>query len=159
MATRKTASKVSKKVELNIDIKKPKKSSQNKAKRTLKKMGGLTIFLVVLFLGIGGAGGWFAVKMLTANDCFTLNGKDEITLTIGEHYTDESVKIVEFGKDISQKVQVETNLTKNEDGTFTSAEVGTFYMTYTVSSIKYGTIFKIQKIRLVTFVEPSEGME
>ena len=159
MATRKTASKVSKKAELNINLNKPTKSQQNKTKRTLKKLSPLTLFLVVLFLGGGLVGGWFGVKILTKNDCFEIIGKDEITLTLGESYLDEGTNIIEFGKDISKKATVETNLIKNEDGTYTSNEVGTFYMVYTVNSIKYGTIFKIQKIRLITFVEESEQEE
>ena len=159
MATRKTASKVSKKAELNLEFDKPKKSQQNKAKRTLKKLSPVTFFVAVLFLAIGAAGGWFGVKFLTKNDCFILNGKDEITLTVGAKYIDEGANVIEFGKDIAAKVSVETNMDKNQDGSYTSNEVGTFYMVYTVDSIKYGTIFKVQKIRLVTFVEESEEEE
>ncbi len=159
MATRKTASKVSKKAKLNIELNKPKKSQKNKAQRTLKKLSPLTLLLVLLFLGGGVAGGWFGVKILTKDDTFTLNGKDEITLTLGEKYVDEGVNIIEFGKNISSKVQKETNLIKNQDGTFTSDEVGTFYISYTVDSIKYGSIFKIKKVRLISFVEPSEEEE
>lgn len=76
MATRKTASKVSKKAELNINLNKPTKSQQNKTKRTLKKLSPLTLFLVVLFLGGGLVGGWFGVKILTKNDCFEIIGQE-----------------------------------------------------------------------------------
>ena len=40
-----------------------------------------------------------------------------------------------------------------------SNEVGTFYVKYSSNSIKYGKIFKVEKIKLVTFVEASEGGE
>jgi len=156
LATRKTASKTSKKAELNIKIKQPKKSQQNKAKRTLKKMSPATFGLAFLLLIVGAVGGWFGVKIFTKNDCFEIVGKDEITLTLGEKYSDEGVNIVEFGKDISEKAITDTNLKKDSDGKLYSDEIGTFYITYTVDSIKYGTIFKVQKVRLITFVEGAE---
>ena len=156
MATKKTASKTTKKASLNIDIKSPSKTKAKKVARKLKKLSP-TALVVSLFLLIGGAcGGWFGTQFITKNDCFTLIGKDEITKVVGQSYVDQGVNVVSFGKDLKDKVKVETNLTKNQDGTYTSDEVGTFYMIYTVDSIKYGTIFKIQKIRLITFVEESE---
>lgn len=162
MATRKTASKTSKKatVDFNWDVggERNKKNSK-KVNKQIKKLSFGAIMIAILVLAVGVAGGFVGVKLATKNDCFELYGKDEITLQIGEDYTDEGVKVVAFGKDDADKVKIETNLTKNEDGTFTSNEVGTFYITYTVDNFKYGTIFKIQKIRLITFVEEAEQDE
>ena len=59
----------------------------------------------------------------------------------------------------SKNVIIETNLIKNPDGTYTSNEEGTYYIAYTVNNFKYGTLFKIQKIRLITFVEATEEGE
>ena len=159
MATRKTASKTSSKVKVDINIDKPSKRTSKKINKQLKKVSPTAIMLAILLLVVGAVGGFFAVKVLTKNDCFVLNGKDEITLTLGETYTDEGAKVIAFGKDDADKVVMETNLTKNEDGTFSAAEVGTYYITYNVNNLKYGSIFKVQKIRLITFVEPSETEE
>ena len=52
-----------------------------------------------------------------------------------------------------------TNLKKDIQGNYYAEEEGTYYITYTVDSLKYGSIFKIQKIRLITFVEPTEAGE
>ncbi|MBR6778607.1 MAG: hypothetical protein IKM43_00425 [Clostridia bacterium] len=158
MATRKTASKVSKKASLNIDIEAPKKSTKREVAKNLKKMSGVAMCLAVILLVGGVAGGWFGCKYLMRNDCFTLVGKDEITLTVGEVYKDEGVNVISFGKDMKDKVIVKTNMDA-KDGGYTSQEIGTYYMVYTVDSIKYGTLFKIQKIRLITFVEESEAEE
>ena len=162
MATRKRASKKSKKV--TVDFKwdvggNSNNKSLQKTKKQLKKLSFGAIVVAVLFLIVGVAGGFVSMKIMMNNDCFELVGKDEITLQIGESYMDEGAKVVAFGKDATNKIKIETNLTKNEDGTYTSNEIGTFYMTYTVNNFKYGTIFKIQKIRLITFVEEAEQDE
>ena len=52
---------------------------------------------------------------------------------------------------------IDTSKEQNSDGTYSADEVGTYYLIYKVKNLKYGTIFKVQKIRLITFVEESEG--
>ena len=162
MATRKTASKTSKKAtaDFNWDVGvKPSKRTSKKVNKQLKKVSAGALVMAVLLLVVGAVGGYFGVKVLTKNDCFVLNGKDEITLQIGESYTDEGAKVIAFGKDEANKIQIETNLVKNNDGTYSTDEVGTYYMVYTVDNFKYGTLFKIKKIRLITFVEATEQEE
>lgn len=160
MAIRKTANKTSSKAKLNlaVDEKKLKRSSK-KVNKHIKKVSASAI-LIAIFLLIGGAlGGYFAIQPLMKNDCFELVGKDEITLTVGETYKDEGVKVIAFGRDEKDKVIVNSNMEKDENGNYTSKEEGTFYLEYTVDNIKYGSVFKIKKIRLVTFVEESEQEE
>lgn len=157
MATKKTASKTSKKAEINIDFNKPKKSQTNKVKRNFKKVGKKSLLVALVMLVLGAAGGWFGVKFLTRNDAFEIIGQEEVSVILGTNYEDLGVKVVSFGKDLSDKVQIETNLTQNPDGTFSAEDYGTYYIVYTVDSIKYNSIFKIKKIRLVSFVEESEG--
>ncbi len=161
MATRKTASKTSKKASMNFDFSdnKPSKRKQNEAKKQLKKLSFGAIMIAVLILVVGAVGGFFIVKMMTKNDCFELKGKDELTLQIGEKYTDEGAKVIAFGKNDASKIEIKTNLTKNDDGTYSANEEGTYYMIYTVDNFKYGTLFKIQKIRLISFVEATEQDE
>ena len=48
---------------------------------------------------------------------------------------------------------------ENEDGTFTATEEGTYYITYTVDNFKYGKLLKVQKVRLISFVEQTEQEE
>ena len=158
MATRKTVNKQSKKVSADIEFNQPNKSTKRKLKKQAKKLTAGTIFVIIILLAVGAVGGFFGCKVLTKNDCFELIGNDEITKTLNEGYEDDGVKIIAFGKDDSSKVKITTNLKQKEDGKYYAETEGTYYITYTVDNLKYGTIFKIQKIRLITFVEPSEGM-
>ena len=162
MATRKTASKVSKKATASVDFsldKKPSKNTTKRIRKEIKKTPILVLVFAILFIAVGGVTGFFVTKILTKNDCFELVGQEEITLVVGESYVDEGVKVISFGKDLSNKAKTETNMTKKSDGTFTSNEEGTFYIAYTVDSLKYGTIFKIQKIKLISFVLEGESGE
>lgn len=160
MATKKTAKKTSKRAELNIpqsDGKVSKKSAKQ-VERKMKKAGPIAVLVIVVFFVVGLLGGYLTFLLTSSNDCFDMLGKEEITLTLDEKYIDEGVKIIEFGKDISENVEYDTNLLSNGNE-FYAEEVGTYYIKYSVDSFKYGKIFKIQKVRLITFVESSEGGE
>ena len=159
MATRKTTSKKSKKVELDLELEKPNRKTYNRTKNKLKKVSFGALVLSVILLVVGAAGGYFAVKYLTKDDCFEIIGKEEITLTLEESYIDQGVKVIAFGNDDADKVVVETDMLKNEDGSYYAETEGTYYIAYTVDNLKYGTVFKIKKIRLITFVEPTESSE
>ena len=133
--------------------------------RRVRNLGIKAILIILIVTIIGGAIGVGACWFITRNDCFTIIGNDEITLTLraeGEEissknsYIDEGVKVVSFGRDVSDKVYIETDLTQNLDGSYTANEIGTYYIIYKVDDIKYGKIFTVQRIRLITFVEPSE---
>ena len=102
-----------------------------------------------------GGGIWWVV---CRNDCFAIIGNDEIELTLDEKYEDFGVKVVAFGKRLkADEIAIETNLKVDINGRFYSDEVGTFYIKYSTSNFKYGKLFKVEKVRLITFVEPSEG--
>lgn len=139
--------------------KKPKKRQINKAKKAVKGIGakGWLAAILVLIFGIGvGLGSFF---LMCKNDNFELVGKDELIITTSEKYTDDGVKIVAFGKDISNEVKIDTDMKIDEEGNFYSDVIGTHYITYYTTELKYGSIFKVQKIRLVTVVEASETEE
>lgn len=162
MASRKTASKTSKKATVDLSFKSDNKSSKRNNKKIAKQLkklsfGAMAIALLILVVGV--LGGFFGVKFLVRNDCFELNGKDEITLQIGETYSDEGAKVIAFGKNDENKLTIKTNLKQNTDGTYYAEEEGTYYITYSVDNFKYGTLFKIQKVRLITFVEATEQEE
>lgn len=158
MATKKTTSKVSRKATLDININ-LNKSKNKKSKKQFKKLKPATILLIVAFFALGAVCGFFGVRLLTRNDCFTILGQDEITLQLNETYKDEGVKVVAFNKDVSKDIVIETNLLKDENGNYYAEEEATYYIIYTSKSFKYSSLFKIKKIRLVTFVEPTEESE
>ena len=159
MAKRKTTSKVSKQVEIDFDLKKPSKRTTRKAKTKLKKLSVGVIVLAIFLLFVGAIGGYFGVKYISRNDCFEIIGQEEINLTLSENYVDEGVKVIAYGIDDSKKVKVETNLKQNNQGEYYATSEGTYYIKYVVDNIKYGSIFKVQKIRLIHFVEPTESEE
>ena len=162
MATKKSVSKTSKKATVNFNwdnTNKSSKKSNKKAENQLKKLKGGALVVALILLVVGAVGGFLTVKIVTKDDCFELIGKYEITLRLGENYEDMGAKVVAFGKDESEFLQIETNLEKNEDGTFTANEEGTYYIKYTVDSFKYGKLLKVQKIRLISFVEETEQEE
>ena len=160
MATRKNARKTTKKVDLSglSEFRVNSKTKKN-AEKALKKTSAKVIAFALVTLLIGlllGAGAWWIV---CRNDCFALVGQETVSLTLEEKYVDEGVDIVAFGKDVKDSVTIETNLKCDSEGNLYSDEVGTFYIIYKSDCFKYGSIFKIQKVRIVTFVEASEGGE
>lgn len=153
--------KVQKNAKLNVSTEQieVKKSTKNKAKKLAKQTSGKTWAFAVLFMIIGAFVGMGLFAVICTNDCFKIEGEEEIFLTLDEKYQDSGVKIISFGRDISQNVKIETNLSVDEHGLYYSNEVGTYYIKYTVDDFKYGTLYSIQKIRLITIVETSEGGE
>ena len=161
MATRNRASKTSRRAGVDTDFipYANSKKNQKKTEKAIKNAGAKSLLIALVVLFVGAAIGCGVCYILSRNDKFEIIGGDELTLSIGENYIDEGVLVSAFGKDCSDKVEIETNLTKNADGSFTASEEGTYYIIYRVNNLKYGSIFKVQKIRLVTFVEASEGGE
>ena len=163
MATRQSAQKVTRRASLNFPLgnegeknQKSNKKTINKIKKQAKNIGMKAWLVALLVLVVGVGAGIGAFYLTSKNDCFTLVGNEELTLTIGEAYEDQGVSIKAFGKDISNKVLIDTNLKIDDSGNYYSEEVGTFYIRYYTNEIKYGSIFKVEKIRLITFVEPAE---
>ena len=127
------------------------------AKKAVKSIGLKPLVTAVICLIISlilGAGVCFIVGK---NDRFDIVGNEELSLTLTETYIDQGVDIREFGLNLSGKAVTETNLKRNEKGEYYAEEAGTYYIIYTVKSVKFGFIYPTQKIRLITFVEPSEG--
>ena len=131
------------------------------AKRTNSKTLAAIIISFILALAIG-LGICF---VMGKNDEFTLLGDEVIYLSTEETYKDDGVKIIEYGMDISKNAVVKTNLKVNEDGEYYADEEllasgpNQFYICYTVKSIKFGFVYNVQKIRLITFTDMSEGGE
>ena len=116
-----------------------------KSKRTrsaAKKLHPATLALVIVFLVVGIAGGIFAAKALTANDRFTLNGAQQVYLTVGEAYEDPGATVLSFGRDISDKVVVGGDFSR-----FDADAPGVYKFTYTVDDLRWGDY---QLVRTVT---------
>ena len=118
------------------------RSYKKQAIKAIKKTHGLTIFLVLLFFAAATLGGFFAYRYVTKNDTFELVGEKDITLSVGDTFTDAGYKVSAFGKDISSKVEVA--------GEVDTTKEGVYVLTYTVNHIKYKDV---KKCRVITVVE------
>ena len=144
-----------------------KNKSKNKIKRQAKKelkstakrisVGGMIAIVLTLIVSV--ITGVFVERLITKNDCFVLMGQKEFVIELGAEgstytYTEEGFSIISFGKDLSDKVSIKTNMTNNNDGTYTidTSEEGDYYIIYTVDSLKYG---KIKRVR--TFAVGAEN--
>ena len=127
-------------------------ASKKTIKKAVKKMHPATIVCGVLFLAVGLVSGYFGCKMITKNDVFEVVGDKEIVLELNSDtiYTDPGVDCVSFGKDISDKVLVDTNMTLNHDGTYTinTSVAGEYYLIYTVDSPRYKDVQKVRVIKV-----------
>lgn len=131
------------------------KNQKKRGSKLTKSLGILAIVFLVIGVGLGIGAGFY----LCRNDCFEIIGSDELTLTIGENYYDEGCKVISFGRDISDEVEIETDLIINPDGSLTGDDTKTYYILYKSNDIKYGKVFTVTKIRLITFVEEPEQDE
>ncbi len=159
MAVKKNATKTSKRAQSGLEKVTLTEKETKQIKKRAKKVSVKAWLFAILFLILGVAGGAGAWWIVCRNDCFELAGEEEICLTTDEKYVDDGVKIIAFGKDFSTDFTIETNLKIDSDGKYYSDEVGTFYIKYKSQNFKYKTLFKVEKVRLVTFVEPSEDVE
>ncbi|MBO5416353.1 MAG: hypothetical protein J6A83_06965 [Clostridia bacterium] len=144
--TEKMKEKVAQKAKNNV-----KRKVKRKAKSKAKKIHPATYIIALLCLALGIGAGAGACALVSRDDCFKLRGDKSYTVSVGAPlvYKDEGVKIVEFGRDISDKVEIRTNLTENDDGSYNvdTTEPCEYYIIYTVDSVKYG---KIQRVRTIT---------
>lgn len=139
------------------------KSEQKLITKSLGFKGILIAFLIlVICAGISFGSCYF----ITRNDCFELYGNDELTLTVGEKYVEDGYKVIEFNKNRTDRVFIETDMKINSDGSYSpivdeSGEfvVGTYYIIYKTDTLKYSKISSVERIRLITFVEASEDSE
>lgn len=143
--------------------KRQQQKKQNEIKRNAKMLGFKGIVTIIVIILIFGAIGVGATFYITRNDCFEIIGDDEITLTVDEKYFDEGVKVIEFSQDCSKKVEIETNLRQNADGSFSidydsdsNPIMKTYYIIYRVNTFKLSKLSNIKRIRLISFVENSE---
>lgn len=110
------------------------RAAKKKAKKTAKKIHKGYFIIAVLFLAIGITAGYFCAQYVTKDDRFELSGVKETAYAVGDtvKYTDEGIKYVSFGKELSGSVEIETNMTKTGEGYYTAdtSEAAEYYIIY-----------------------------
>lgn len=136
--------------------KKLNRTIKKEVKQTSKKFSIGGVIAIVLCLVVGLIGGIFTEKIITKNDCFVLSGEKQFNIEIGQDFTyvEDGFKCISFGKDLSNKVKIETNMTKDGNGNYTidTSEEGEYYIIYTVASKKFSEIKRVR-----TFVVVNEN--
>ncbi len=101
----------------------------------------------VIFLLIGVACGFGTAYMVTKDDCFIMNGSNVIEIDVNGTYNEQGVKVIEFGKDISAKVEIviydENDDVVEEIDTSSDTE---YSIVYTVDSLKWEKYTLIRRV-------------
>lgn len=126
------------------------KSEQKKILKTAKKISPITIVLLVAFFAFGLITGFLAMGQVCKNDTIEVLGQKAITYQVGTGsttYTEEGIKAIAFGEDISASVEIDSNL-PNQNGIYEIdlTEEGEYYIKYTFNHLKFGTVIKYRTI-------------
>lgn len=140
--------------------------SKNKTvKKLLKKIPTTIKILGIGLFIIGIISGAFVGKVISKNDTFELVGSNiSYNLNQSAIYTDEGVKLISMGRDLSSSVSIEVSegLINNNDGTFTiedTSKEDTYYIIYTTTDFKFSKIKKIRYIYVVDMTEQGESID
>lgn len=127
-------------------------------RKELGKIHPLTFIIPLVFLIVGLVVGYTVGGILMKNDGFSLLGEKNITVFVGDgfSYTEEGFTCIALGKDISDKVKVESNMTFTE-GVYTvnTSEEGRYYISYTCEDSLFFS--GVRLVRTVTVVEGKRG--
>ena len=130
-----------------------KSDVQKAAEKAVKKSHPATLILAILFLIVGAVAGVVLSRELTKNDKFELIGEKQVELAIGESYKEAGVKIISFGRDISDKVAY--------GGDFVTMgeipEEGIYQIVYTVDDFRWGD-YQLVRTVIVGAPEGAEGL-
>ena len=137
--------------------------AQRQLKRGLKKIHPATKAIAILFLVIGIAAGALFSLYTFQNDRFLLKGESSFSIDVGETYTytEQGVDAVCFGRDVSDRLTVQTDLQKDANGNYIipTDKAGVYTITYTVDCLKFGEKSPngvIKRIRVFTVNEVEE---
>ena len=127
--------------------------NKKKAQKALRAMHRGYLITMAIFLIIGAIGGAAYAYIVTAKDEFTLIGERVTTVRLGETlvYEDEGIKCISMGKDLSDKVEIKTNMTRSADGTTFSGDTkfeGEYYVTYTVTEGRYAGLSRVRIFKI-----------
>ena len=130
-----------------------KKSAAKKAKKTLKKLHPAYIFIAIFALVAGVAVGYFGASYISGKDVFEVAGDKVTVVKEGETvtYTDEGIKYISNGEDISSKYEVfDTNMEKDESGNYVGVATADedLYIVYraTAGRAEGKTVYRVFKV-------------
>lgn len=132
------------------------KKAKRRAKSKAKGLHTATKVFAVLFLLIGIAAGFAVCTLMSKNDHFVLLGDQNFSVDVGESYTytEQGVEAICFGRDVSTKLTVETDLEQDANGNYIipTDKEGVYTITYTVDAYKFqkGENGVIKRIRTFT---------
>ena len=103
----------------------------------------ISLIISVLCIVVGAVAGYFTLQKLTENDVFEITANKVVEINVGEEYIDnlEEVKVISFGKDISNKVKSESNLDNTTPGQY--------YIKYTVNDFRFKGNERFRIIKVV----------
>ena len=118
------------------------KKGSKKLWKKIKALHPATKAIAVLCLVLGLAVGAIFCLASFKNDHFVLKGQTNVSIQVGDTYTytEEGVDAVCFGRDVSGKLQVETDLEQDANGRYIipTDKEGVYTITYTVDCFKFG---------------------
>ena len=128
-----------------------KRKTKAYARKKIRKANILIVVIALLALVAGVFAGVFAYRYVCRDDRFEVRGQKEVRVELNASeffYYDDGVEIIEFGKDISENVIVQSNMTRLGEDKYTvdTTVPGRYYIKYTVDSPKYGEVSKIRTI-------------
>ena len=143
------------------------KSAKRYVKKGFKRLHAATKLAMAVALIIGIAAGALACIHFSKDDRFVLKGQTSFSFDMVEGsttpylYTEEGVEAYCFGKDVSGKLSVETNLEKDAEGRYIipTDKEGVYTITYTVDALKFGEYApngQIKRIRVFTVTAAEE---
>ena len=101
----------------------------------------VVFFLLGMLIGVG------VSYVVTRNDCFILNGSKEIIIDVNDVYKDQGVKVVEFGKDISEDVIITIYDSDDEEvDNIDTSIIGEYTIIYTIDSKKWDEYKLIRRV-------------
>lgn len=114
------------------------RKAKREAKKAVKKAHKGYIITVVIALAIGLLGGWFGMGYVTRYDVFEINGEKTNVYHVGDtiRYVDEGINYISYGEILSDACEIETDMTKNDDGSYTAdtSSTGSYVLTYRITS-------------------------
>ena len=117
-----------------------KSDAQKAAEKAVKKSHPATLILAILFMIVGAVAG-------------VVLSREQVELAIGESYKEAGVKIISFGRDISDKVAY--------GGDFVTMgeipEEGIYQIVYTVDDFRWGD-YQLVRTVIVGNPEGAEGL-
>ena len=123
------------------------------AEKSVKKLPSIAKIIIAFFFIIGVASSFFVLQFVCKNDCFEINGRKAFSLSINETYVDEGVKIIAFGKDISNQAKITIYKNGEEISGFDqidTTEESVYQIVYTIDSFRFKDVKLIRTVTVAS---------